>query len=295
MKWGTMGHEQEIVMFRRAGTVWVRRLLVALFLSCVFLLLAAASPEDLVRQGNEALAAGNPEAAGRMYEAAEEHTSDPGLVAFNEGVAFAVRGEFREAEVRFLRALDDRAAPTERRARASYNRGVCLLLRGRNTAAFRTAIECFERCLEANTDAALVTDARHNLELAKVLWGKARLLEKTPPRASDPPPESRPELDPARTDPDPGPGDDADTDRTLGRVSSRPTAGAVPRGQNPLETPQQAPGAGNLPVRLDDAPQPLTPTAAREHLKHVAERLRDDRRKTAELTAGPERPDVPDW
>src|SRR5436190_21320862 len=43
----------------------------------------ADSPDDLVRQGNDAFDRGDFDSADRLYAAAAERTPDPGLVAFN--------------------------------------------------------------------------------------------------------------------------------------------------------------------------------------------------------------------
>lgn len=277
---------------------WRSRLLRLPFFIVPFsfcILLAADGPTDLVQRGNDALEAKQPEVALRLYEAAEERAADPGLVAFNEGVAFWTKGEFREAEVRFLRALDDRDAPPSRRARAFYNRGVCLLQRGSDTATYRAAIGCFDRALELK-DAApgIEPDARHNLELAKVLWARARTTEKTPPKASDPPPETetQPDSEPSTSDP----GTTGDGGGTNQGSRAQPVGPEATRGQNPLETDQRSPGAGNMLVRLDkENPQPLTPDDARRHLERIAERLRADRRNNLQLLARPEPPHVRDW
>lgn len=251
-------------------------------------------PEGLIRLGNEAYLRGDLDAAERHYTAAAERTTDPGLVAFNRAAVAVQSGEFREAELDYLRVLDDRAAPPDRRAKALYNRGVCLLARGGSTTVYRSAIACFEQSLDLLPAGDPLTDrAGHNLELAKLLWAKARATEKTqpkpndlPPDAPDPPPEEGTGQDPG-TDPD-GPG---------GQPGMRPEAvPGQPPGGRPRETNQKAPGAGNLPVVLDaDRPQPLTPEDTRAILQRVAERLEEDRRATARLLTGPERPDVKDW
>jgi hypothetical protein len=73
--------------------------------------------------------------------------------------------------------------------------------------------------------------------------------------------------------------------------------GQPPFGKAPRPTSQKAPGAGNLPVQLDDANtvQPLTPEDTRTLLQRLAERLEQDRKANARLVAGPERPNVRDW
>src|SRR2546422_531830 len=72
----------------------------------------------------------------------------------------------------------------------------------------RVAILCFEGCLDAGLgDAKLTDDAKHNLELAKLLWAQARVKDAAPDRPNDPPPEEAPDRPPPKPDtgPDVGP------------------------------------------------------------------------------------------
>jgi hypothetical protein len=160
---------------------------------------------------------------------------------------------------------------------------------------YRSAIACFEQSLDLcpPTD-PLAADARHNLELAKLLWAKARTIEKSQPKPNDLPPEV-PESPP----PEEGSGQDpgADPNGPGGQPGPRPeTVSGRPPGGQPRETNQQSPGAGNLPVVIDgDRPQPLTPEDTRAILQQIASRLEKDRRANARLLTGPERPDVRDW
>src|SRR5262245_11983359 len=139
-------------------------------------LLSASPPADAVqREADAAVARGDFALAERLYATAGERSDDPGLVAFNRGTVLFAREDDREAELHFVRCLDDAAIPPDRRARANYNRGVCLLKRGGSARVYRVAIDCFEKYLDAGLpDATLAADARHNLELAKVLWAQAR-------------------------------------------------------------------------------------------------------------------------
>jgi hypothetical protein len=274
-----------------------------LFPFSLFLLLGAdipqsKSPEELIRLGNAAYLRGDFDAAGRWYAAASERTTDPGLVAFNEAALYVQTGDVREAELHYLRTLDDAAAPRDRRAKALYNRGVCLLARGGTAAMYRSAVACFEQSLDLTpNDDPLAADARQNLELAKLLWNRARTREKIPPRPSDLPPDAPPETLPPQVEE--GDGIDAGTSPsdTGAAVGLKPEtlAGPPPAG-SPRETNQQAPGAGNLPVIPDsDQLQHLSPEDTRALLKRVADRLEKERRSTARMLAEPERPNVRDW
>lgn len=287
----------------KTGPLLGQRLLSYLVAFCVLTFALAAapppseSPEELIRLGNAAYLRGDLDAADRLYQAAAERTTDPGLVAFNRAAVAVRRGEVREAELDYLRALDDRAAPPDRRAKALYNRGVCLLARGGSAGVYRSAIACFEQSLDLfATGDPLAADARHNLELAKLLWGKARASERTPPKPSDLPPDV-PEPPPPKPEEGTGeePGSEPAGPGGQPGVRTEPAHAPSPGGK-PHETHRQAPGAGNLPVVLDaDRPQPLSPEDTRAILQRVAERLERDRKATDRLLAGPERPDVKDW
>jgi tetratricopeptide (TPR) repeat protein len=273
-----------------------------LFLGAAVLGLSAAPPADapeaLVRLGNAAYLRGDLDAAGRYYAAAAERTTDPGLVAFNEAAVYLQVGELREAELHYLRTLDDAAAPPDRRAKALYNRGVCLLARGDSAAVYRTAVACFEQSLELTAPAdPLAADARQNLELAKLLWNQARTREKVPPKPSDLPPDAPPETLPPQAEEGDGVEAGTSPDDAGAAAGVRPNAlaGPPPAG-SPRETNQQAPGTGNLPVVLDsDQPQRLSPEDTRALLQRVANRLEKERRDAAKMLAEPERPNVRDW
>lgn len=168
----------------------------ALVALSLLLLVSAApllEPDELVRQGNAAFARQEYEQALSCYEQAEERTRDPGLVAFNKGAALYRLGRYREAELSYLRCLEDQAAPGARRARALYDLGTSLLqpeaVRDAVDALERAA-DCFARCLRhPDADAALVADAEHNLELARLLWHQAKqeAAKRPPPREKDQP------------------------------------------------------------------------------------------------------------
>jgi tetratricopeptide (TPR) repeat protein len=260
---------------------------------------APPPPDDLVRRGNSALRAGDPAVAARLYAAAEEHSPDPGLVAFNRAAALFEQGEYREAEVHYLRALDDKAAPPDRRAKALYNRGVCLVKRASDLPALRAAVSCFEQALDSDVlDEPMRADARYNLELAKLLWAEARAKLGAKDTPNQLPPEEQPESKPPATGADNGsePGRDTEGPGTRPGLQPQAPTNAQAGGQAPQATDRTAPGHGTLPVLVDGPQsQKLSPEDARAHLAKVAERLDRDRRANARLLAGPERPHVPDY
>lgn len=261
---------------------------------------ADLSVDDLVRAGNAAAAAGDFETAEEWYTAAEERTADPGLVAFNKANALFHRERFDAAERHYTRALDDADSPPARRANALYNRGVCLLKQG-GLNKLRAAIDSFDRCLALSpADAGLVADAKHNLELAKLLWVEARARDQKKPLPNDPPPDLPPEPKQDRPPPqqfDPFGQNDPLTSDHGPRAGGTPEAiRGGPNGGNPRQTDEKTAGKGNAPVlsREDKLPD-LTPDQVRSYLEALAVRVAKERRATADATAPPERPSVKDW
>ncbi len=265
---------------------------------------AGTAPEDLLRGGNAAFRSGQSDEADRLYAAAEERASDPGLVAFNRAAVRFQKGEFREAELLYARTLSDAECPPDRAAKAWYNRGTALLRRGGSAAVFRSAVACLEQCLESPAaDAPLRADARHNLELAKLLWDQTRRAEAKPNTPNqNPPPEEAPSDPPAPHPSDPAPSSEKPEAKT---GSERPAGTAPKREPSPATTPkadtgspvQPAPGAATLPPELEDRNtiQPLSPEDTRRLLRDIAARLRNDRRTLLRTLYPPPQPGVNDW
>src|SRR5262249_32988315 len=153
----------------------------------------------------------------------------------------------------------------------------------------------FDQCIESERDAALLADARHNLELAKQLW--RRLKSDAVPPESDPqsPPDPTRPDDPDRNDTnDPGKGPDGSGRPGMGQPVPVPggAGGAKP-------TPADAnpgPGAGGTvsPLTSDEQSRPLPPDEARELLRRAAERITRERRALQHAGASEVRP-YPDW
>lgn len=274
----------------------MRVLLLPLIALAAVVLASAAPPADpleRLRAGNAAFEREEYAAAVSSYRAAEELAIDPGLVAFNEGVALYRLGQFREAERAFVCCLED--ARGERRARACYNLGNVLvrLSQGQDAGRLDQAIASYETCLrETNLDPVLAEDVRHNLELARRLRAQAR------------PRKDNPESDPNDQKPAPDPG----------RQQNRRTA-AAPGGAEPGEEEggkvvpgeaagdkkgpharQPRPGAGNLqPIPDEDELADVPPEDAREHLRRAAAKIRDERaRQRHQALPVPSR-NVRDW
>jgi tetratricopeptide (TPR) repeat protein len=265
-----------------------------------FVLLGAASrgdPEDLVRQGNAAFARGDFAASVDFYTEAEVAILDPGLVAFNKATALYQLGRYREAELHYRRCRED--AEGVRRARLPYNLGNCLLqqARGSNVPQLREAIGLYEQCLqEEEAGAALQADARHNLELARLLWLKAK-NSKEGRNASDEDPNN-----------DQNPPSERRNDARLGGDDAG-LATPDPRGRpEPVSDPQgdpkaaartderPPPGKGNLPPIPDtDDLVPLSPEDAAEHLEQALTRIRRERQDHRQQSVPAASSHLMDW
>jgi tetratricopeptide (TPR) repeat protein len=260
----------------------------------------AKAPDDLIRQGNEAIARGEIDAAEGLYQQAEERADDPGLVAFNKGIALYRHGDHRRAELSFRRTLGDASIPADRRERALYNLGNCLVREAgeADVKLLQAAIDSFELVLRESSDEGLRADSGHNLEIAKLLWAKARA--RRPANERDPNWDEPRE--PNRPPPDPSKKEDAGNDSTS-EGSKAPEAGAKidpgkgpDPGLAPKETPKAVPGQGSLPVLPDTGEVPsLSQEDARIELKRTADRLQRERQKLREEAASGERIRANDW
>lgn len=293
---------------RHSPARYVRSGLLLFPLAACAALVAAAppqtpSPDDLVRQANTLFREGDRDAADKLYTVAEERTADPGLVAFNRGVVLFERKQYREAELHYKRVLEDAACPPERAVKAWYNRGTCLLHLGGSWEAYRRAVACFEHTLDSPvTDDRLRADARHNIELAKLLCTKEREKDentKKSPNTDVPPEESdqpRPTPEPQAGSTDVSPG----TEPTAESGGGAKSAGTQPQpgtAASPIETDQTTAGNNSaLEVLADDAKvQPLTEQDARAHLAETAKRIKREQQSLLRTLYGPERTAVRDW
>jgi Ca-activated chloride channel family protein len=258
------------------------------------LLLAVAAgppPEDRLRRGNGAFEAEHFDDAVEEYTRAEERATDPGLVAFNKAAALFRLGRYREAELHYRRCLDD--ATGSRRARALYDLGNCLLqqARDRDARLLEQAVACYRVCRRApGADLPLRADAAHNLELARLLWLKARVngAEESPRSDEDNGQAAQKNQDeggPSETGGDPN--DPKGAQPGKGKQAAEDRGG----GERTMPTP----GRGNLPT-LPDADElvPLPPEDTAAYLDRLVERIRWERRKHWR-TAVPAVPNVKDW
>ena len=270
---------------------------------------AARAAREALAAGNAALQRGDYATALTCYATAQRYTPDPGQVAFNAAVAHYQLGHYREAELHWQRCLLDDCITPPRRALALYNLG-CALLRqatDADVARCREAVQAFRQSLAVDGGNALpepyTSDARYNLELARLLLARARAKSKDrpPPEPSEPanPQQSpkQPELPqqpkqlPKQADDQPGQPTPSPT------PGQRPTPLAKGSEQaNPGALVDRPPGFGSLPTLADDdTPQQLTPADTRALLAEAARRISADRQRQFRPPGGPRDGSFPNW
>lgn len=268
--------------------------------ACLFLMAADPlheSAESTVRAANAAFKNKDTEAAEKLYAAAEEKTADPGLVAFNKATLLFQKEDFRDAELHYRRVIRDKACPPERLAKAFFNCGTCLVRRGGSAGVYRSAVECFEKCLDLDQHEPAPALVRENLELAKLLWADANKKEAKPKNPNEPveddfqnPPPQPPATEQGGTT-EPNGKNEAATQPKIEQVP-----GAAPNGGAKQTDMPQAGNKSNLPhLKDEDTMQPLTADDTREYLRRAAERLKKDRQAMLGTLYGPDRPGVKDW
>jgi tetratricopeptide (TPR) repeat protein len=254
-----------------------------------------ANVEDLLRQGNQAFARKEYAAAVALYTRAEQQATDPGHVAFNKAAALYEQGEFRQAERAYRCALEGAVEP--RLSQARYGLATCLVREGRELGpkALLEAVSLFEQCLRQEAiDPDLATDARHNLELAKLLWLEAQARaadrpEEGPDEDTGPKPNEPPGKKPDGGGADPGTGR---PDPRGKHVPVQPDTGTRP---TPTAEPP-GPGKGTLPPIPDDADlSPLSAEDAAAHLEQAATKIAKERHTHRAQSVKPVAPGVKDW
>lgn len=237
--------------------------------------MAPAELREVLRQGNEAFARQDFARALELYAQAEGHGDDPGLIEFNRGVACYRLGDHATAAIHFRRCLDDEAAPPRRRARAAFDLGNALVQQA-DAASLRQAVAAYRACLaQGKLDADLWTDARHNLELAQLLWLKARARDNTdePPDGPERQPGTKKKDEQSGLDNEREPADQETTPREPDGQKKNGMAGA---GQEQLSRKMARGRLGQLPDQ--DQLAPLTTDDVAEHLRRIAERIARERR-----------------
>ncbi len=260
------------------------------------LTLFAAMPPDaepLVREGNAAFAAGEYEDALSAYEEAERGTIDPGLVAFNRAAACFRLGRFAEAAAGYRQCLDDDQATPARRARAQYDLGTALLKQsgGTSAALLRQAVTAFRACLaQPNLESDLAKDARHNLELAQLLWLRARAAGNDDPNEGGAGPDPEPQGQKSGSA-DPRKKDNGNPAKGDGQEPQPGDAGKP----NPGDGDNNHLQAGPLQVLPDsDEVRPLPPAEAEEQLERIIARIARERRMHWQQSARPAK-DARNW
>jgi Ca-activated chloride channel family protein len=249
----------------------------------IVLLASAGMPPDaepLVREGNAAFSAGDYPGALEFYDRAELGATDPGMVAFNRAAACYRLGRFAEAAAGYRQCLEDDLIPASRRSRAHYDLGTALVKQSDATSAplLRQAVSAFRACLaQPGLDGDLHADARHNLELAQMLWLKARAANPNDPPENggdDQPPDKQPKKsngpDKDRKGNDPG-GAQGDPDKTGQPGNAGP--GAAGKGNKDKIKP------GDIQFLPDaDRVVQLPPEETDAHLDGIIERILQERR-----------------
>jgi Ca-activated chloride channel family protein len=253
--------------------------------------------EDSIRQGNAAFARADFAAAVEAYSRAEESATDPGLVAFNEAAAFYHLGRYREAEHHYRYAREQ--ATGLRCAQLLYNLGNCILQQAqdRDARRLKEAIGFYELCMQqVATDAALRNDARHNLELARLLWLKAKAGK--PGTEQDNPERGNENEQPGNQEDAEPRGDPLRAAMRKEHGKSEPRTGVQAHpGMPPAGTEQTPPpGKGNLPTLPDtDELASLSAEDAVEHLQQAATRILRERQEHQRQTVPTLPANVMDW
>jgi tetratricopeptide (TPR) repeat protein len=257
---------------------------------------AISDVEALVRQGNAAFERKDYAAAVALYTRAEPLAVDPGHVAFNKAAALYQLCNYRDAERHYRCAIEN--APDPRRTNARYGLANCLVQQGRELGApaLQEAIELYEWCLQhGDLDPDLATDARHNLELAKLLWLEARAKQTERANEEEPTDPNNPKP-PDQGGPKPQAGGN---DSVAGKPDSRGQRFPVKQdtGTRPKPTEDQpAPGTGTLPPVPDAAElSPLSPEDAAAHLGEAAAKIVRERQAHRVQSVKPMAPSVKDW
>jgi tetratricopeptide (TPR) repeat protein len=275
----------------------MKRLFLLIGLSPLVILVASAAPVmdpvELLRLGNAAYTRKDYAGAVELYNKAEIRATDPGLVAFNKAAAFYHLGNFRAAELLYRASLSD--AEGLRRFHLVYGLANCLVQQAadRDAKGLKEAIDLFEQCISQG-DSDLAGDARHNLELAKMLLLRAQTRHVKDPEdqdpdhgpQSDPPDKNGPKLDGT---PDPGPGMPKNGGEELPKQPN-----SSHQAQAAKEPP--APGKGNLPPIPDTQdPVAMTPEDAAAHLNQATSRILQERQKHKHMGLKKPTPGAKDW
>jgi tetratricopeptide (TPR) repeat protein len=256
----------------------------ALLAVSLLALVAADGPgDDWLRRGNAAFDREDYDEALRCYAEAEARTTDPGAVAFNEAAALYRSDRFPEAERYYRRCLEN--ARGTRRAQTLFNLGNCLLKRAdeKNLDAFAQAVKCYEDCLDQpGLSVSLRGRAENNLELARLLWQKAR--SEDPAKQSGNKQNKEPKTNNGKRQ------DDSGEDSQKGMQNPQDGKGDAARkdGQKGSDNDKKGAGKGDLSTLPDNEQLvPMTVQETRQLLEEWTERMRQERQARQRLMAPP--------
>jgi hypothetical protein len=159
------------------------------------------------------------------------------------------------------------------------------------------AVRAYDQCLALpELDTETRAGARHNLELAKLLWLQAqpspRDKPEERPRGSE---QDNPPRGKQQDDPRSQPGIDPMNGGTHGQAGKTPIDRRPGDQPTPINESPPA-GTGNLPPVPDDVEvRPLTVKDAMEHLDQATTRILQERRQYRIRTAKPPTGNVKDW
>lgn len=269
-----------LVMGERGLRLRRRPALARVLLVTVAAALVGAAPltdvDALLRQGTQAFAGGRYQEALELFEAAEEFAPDPGLVAFNKAAALYRLERYAEAALHYERCLEDDSIPPTRRAQAYFQMGHAYVheSKGTNRGLLEKALAAYRSCLLMHeTPEAMRADARHDLELARLLWLQTLPDPETPPRQKDqvPPKNGERKRPPGSKDPKDGARD---------VEGNEPDKKELVDGANgDTKTQAKKARAGPLTVLPDRSELvPLSPQETAAHLEANTQRMLQERR-----------------
>lgn len=260
-----------------------------LVLTAILCISAADPPavEALIRQGDEAFARQEYENALGLYEKAGGLSQDPGRVSFNKAAAFYRLERYKEAIECYRRCLEDDSSPAKRRARACFDLGNALLQQaGDDPRQLAEAVAAYRAALHlADAQSKWSAGARHNLELAQMLWLKAR---ETQPEIKVIPKTEKPKTEPK---------DKEQKKNGSVLVPVDPVQGFKPENakDGPAGHKSKNVHAGSIQVLLDnERVVPLSPGDTWATLADHARRIADARRQQRNL-GGPAQLSTKDW
>lgn len=255
-------------------------------------LLSAAplpSVDVFLRKGAAAFERGQSQEALHLFEQAEAFAPDPGLVAFNKAAALYRLERFGEAALHYQRCLEDASIPARRRSQALFQMGHAYLRESQGTRRdlLEKALDAYRACLLMDETAAEVrADARHNLELARLLWLRTLSDPENPPRGDDPPAPKKPKS-PPKDDPGKGTKDVKVDDPDGKEIPDGGKGDTMGKSKKAL--------AGPLTVLPDhNELVALSPQETAAHLEDITQRISQERRAyRRHAVARPE--GVKDW